>query len=329
MGDIGGTKTRLAIFDQSGSRVQAIGSMVTLASQDFASLGELIKAAQMFDESGCDLACFGVAGPVRDNRSRITNLPWIIDGDRLAQDFGWSDAAVINDLEAVGWGLERLDDTQLELMYAGDPEIRGNQGILAPGTGLGEAFRVWDGARYRTHGSEGSHADFGPGNPREQRLQDWLAQQYGHVSWERVVSGPGLAALHEFMVSQEGRPQPGWLAEAKAEGDAAAAIGDAAVAGTDEVCAEAVQWFCALLGAEAGNQALKVMATGGVFLGGGIPPRLLEPLKAGAFLKRFVDKGRMGHVLEAIPVTVVLDDRVALRGAADFGLWKAGEDPSR
>jgi glucokinase len=253
---------------------------------------------------------------VHENRSHVTNLPWVVDGAEIAAVLGLAHVPIINDLEAVGWGLDYLSGDQLVCLHDGAPEVGGTQGIVAPGTGLGEAFRVWDGRRYLTRASEGSHADFAPNDERECLLQGWLAAQYGHVSWERAVSGPGLRTLHRFIVESEGAEVPDWLEVAMTEGDPSAAIVAAARAGRDAVCMDAVHWFLRLLGAEAGNHALKVMATGGVYLAGGIPPRLADLITGEAFLERFFSKGRMSALMRRMPVYVVMDDRVALLGAA-------------
>lgn len=322
-GDIGGTKTRLAIVlhDSDGVHVQ---TERTLPSADHPGLAEVLDASGLLlDGEPIDAACFGVAGPVRDNRCAVTNLPWVVDGAELAQRLGLARVRILNDLEAVGWGLDHLPPESLLCLHAGDPQPGGNQSVVAPGTGLGEAFRVWDGARYLTCGSEGSHADFAAEDERECMLQGWLAAQHGHVSWERVVSGPGIATLHRFIVENEGGEVPEALAQAMAAGDHSAAIVDAARGG-DEPCRSAVDWFLGLLGAEAGNHALKVMATGGVYLGGGIPPKLADLIATSPFLERFFAKGRMRGLMERMPVEVILDDRIALYGAAACAVDSVG-----
>ena len=315
VGDIGGTKTRLAIVRQREGGVHVDAERV-LPSGEFRDLGELLRASGLLESRDWTGACFGVAGPVIGNRCRVTNLPWVVDGADIAAGLGLKEAHIINDLEAVGRGLDLLPGDRLVCLHEGSAETGGNQSIVAPGTGLGEAFRVWDGRRYLARASEGSHADFAPADERECLLQGWLADRYGHVSWERVVSGPGLQALHRFIVEEEGGGLPDWLENEMRDSDPSAAIVAAAREGRDAACVDAVNWFLGLLGAEAGNQALKLMATGGVYLAGGIPPRLADLLARGPFLERFFAKGRMTELMRRMPVNLVMDDRVALLGAA-------------
>lgn len=319
VGDIGGTKTRLAIVREESAAVY-VETLETHASADYPDLADLISSSGLLAKSGIKAACLGVAGPVRDNRCQVTNLPWVVDAAQLAADLCLPQVAIINDLEAVGWGLDQLADEQLLCLNAGEPDPRGNQSIVAPGTGLGEAFRVWDGRRYLTSASEGSHADFSPSDDRDCDMLRWLAAQHGHVSWERLVSGSGIPVLHRYLVEQQGRPVSGSLATAIAAGDPAAAIVASARVAEDATSVEAVDWFLGLLGAETGNHALKVMASGGVYLAGGIPPKIFDLLKQGPFLDRFFDKGRMSGLMRRMPVHVVLDEQVALLGAAAYGL---------
>lgn len=321
-GDIGGTKTRLAIVGQDADGVH-IEREATLPSAGFSGLEALLDASGLLAARTWDAACFGVAGPVRGNRCKVTNLPWVVDGAALAAPLGLSAVRLINDLEAVGWGLDALPAASLERLHRGDGAPRGNQGIVAPGTGLGEAFRVWHDGRYLTYGSEGSHADFAAADERECLLQGWLAGQYGHVSWERLVSGPGITTLLRFVLENEGGEAAAPLAAALAAGDASAAVVEGAREG-DLLCVDVINWFLGLLGAEAGNHALKVMATGGVFIGGGIPPRLRDLIPASPFLERFFDKGRFRGLMQQIPVHLILDDRVALYGAAACAIDAAG-----
>ena len=315
VGDIGGTKTRVAIVRYHAAVVH-VETEHTLPSGEFGGLDALLLASGLAGDRDWAGACFGVAGPVIGNRCQVTNLPWVVDGADIAAGLGLRQVRIINDLEAVGRGLDHLSADRLVCLHEGSAEPGGTQGIVAPGTGLGEAFRVWDGRRYLTRASEGSHADFAPADERECLLQGWLAARHGHVSWERVVSGPGLQILHRFIVENEGAEVPQWLDIAMRDADPSAAIVAAARDGRDATCADAVSWFLGLLGAEAGNHALKLMATGGVFLAGGIPPKVADLLAGGTFLERFFAKGRMTGLMRRMPVHVVMDDRVALLGAA-------------
>lgn len=318
VGDVGGTKTGLAIVEDANAGVH-VESRCTRASGDYRNLGDLIEASGLLSSGTLDGACIGVAGPVRDNRCEVTNLPWVVDGAELSPFLGVARVEIINDLEAFGWGLDGLAGDQLICLNQGDPVPGGNQGIIAPGTGLGEAFRVWDGCRYLTRASEGSHADFSPSDQRDCDILQWLTKEHGgHVSWERLASGEGIPALYRFLrlqgVTETGNPKL----------DSAAEIVEAARAGKDPESLEAVRWFLGLVGAEAGNHALKVMATGGVFLGGGIPPKMLDFFQDGPFLEGFFHKGRMSDLMRRMPVHLVMEKDTPLLGAAVY--WSARLD---
>ncbi len=248
-------------------------------------------------------------------RARTTNLPWRVEAGSLGRALGVRQTILLNDLEATGYGIGELAPEDLETIAEGDPEAGGNAALIAPGTGLGEAGLYWDGGRHRPFATEGGHADFAAADEVELALRQHLAGD-GHVSWERVLSGPGLLAIHEFLRAYRGSPVPDWLEREMASGDPAAAISRAAEARSCTVCAEAMDRFVRFFGAEAGNLALKVMATGGVFLGGGIPPRIAGRLMESDFLEAFQAKGRMRELMERMPVRLIRNDRAALLGAA-------------
>ncbi len=313
-GDIGGTKTRLATVDVTSSQVHILRE-ASYASRDFATF-ELLLADFLSGAESPAHAAFGVAGPVEGRVVQTTNLPWRIDADALQQQFGFSHCTLLNDLEATAYGLSALHPDDLLTLQAGGVNATGNAAVIAAGTGLGEAGLYWDGQQYQPFATEGGHASFSPGNELEMALLRHLQQQHSHVSWERVVSGMGLLTLHEFLRQYRQVPVPGWLAEEMRHGDAAAAISKAAMAGRDEICSETLHCFVSLYGAEAGNLALKVMSSGGLYLGGGIAPKILPLLTDGVFLEAFLNKGRMRHLLEAMPVKVILNDRAALYGPA-------------
>ena len=321
VGDIGGTHARLALADTAGERVTLLRERI-YPSRDYAGLGPVLQDfLRRFGGDEIHRACIGVAGPVRDNRSQATNLPWLLDGEALAGEAGLAAVTLLNDLEAAAWGLDDLDDSALVTLHGGDPEPRGNQAVIAAGTGLGEAGRVWCADGYRIFASEGSHGDFAPANDLGFSLQQWLAAKYGgHVSWERVVSGPGLVDLHTFLRDAGGRPLPDWLQQAMEENDPAAAIATAAQLEGDPVCVEALELFIRYFGAEAGNHALKLMATGGVYLTGGIAPKISARFAAAGFLDAFWAKGRMRDLLERMPIHLVTDQNLALYGAARCAL---------
>lgn len=314
-GDVGGTKTRLALLEVAAGRLETLRER-SFSSRDYDGLESVIDEFAAEGEMDCSQACFGVAGPVRAGRSQITNLPWIIDEAAVATRFGLRRVKLINDLEANAWGISALGEADFWVLNPGLDDARGNASIIAAGTGLGEAGLYWDGRRHLPFASEGGHADFAPHDELEAALHDYLRRQFGRVSWERVVSGSGLVNLYRFLCRHFGIPVPDWLAREIAAGDAAAAISAAAQEGKDPLCDQALDLFVRLYGAEAGNHALKLMATGGVYVGGGIAPKILPRMKGPGFLQAFLDKGRMRPLLAAMPVRVILNDRTALYGPA-------------
>ena len=318
-GDIGGTKTRLAIINVDGTQLHTEREQ-TYVSRDYAVFEELL--AEFLQGAKIPTrAAFGIAGPVQGRVVLTTNLPWRIDADALQNRFGFEQCTLLNDLEATATGLSALNDEDLLTLHAGAAidtgiPIAGNAAVIAAGTGLGEAGLFWDGQRYHSFATEGGHVSFSPGNDLEIALLRYLQQRHEHVSWERIVSGPGLVNLHGFLCQHRNATLPDWLKDEMQQGDAAAAITAAALNARDELCVESLDWFVRLYGAEASNLALKVMSRGGLYLGGGIAPKILPRLQSGIFLAAFFNKGRMRPVLEAMPVKVILNDRAALYGAA-------------
>jgi glucokinase len=314
-GDIGGTKTRIGLFEVGPDQVRALEEQ-SFASADFDGLGAIVARFLDSRDVTCSAACFGLAGPVTGRRVPITNLPWVVDANALEAATGISSVVLINDLEATAWGVTAMGEDALVTLNPGRPGARGNGAVIAAGTGLGEAGIFWDGREMRPFGCEGGHTSFSPTDERTDRLLLFLRERYGTVSWERVLSGSGLADLYRFMLGETGQPEPDWFVEARRSGDPTPAVSAAGLAGECEVAALTLDLFAHLYGEEAGNLALKLMATGGVWVGGGIAPKILPVLEGGAFLDGFLAKGRMRPLLEAIPVHVVLDDRAALLGAA-------------
>ena len=314
-GDVGGTKTALALFEARGASLVPV-SEAELASREFPGLEAAVaRFLAGGPEVAIEAACFGVAGPVVEGRCAATNLPWELDEPGLAAAIPAGRVRLLNDLAATAHGVLGLPRTVLATLQAGVSRP-GSMALIAPGTGLGEALFVWDGARHVVVGSEGGHADYAPRGELEAELLAALRREHGHVSWERVVSGPGLTALYRFLRARAGAPEPPWLAARLVREDPAAVVTEAALAGEDPVCARALDVFVAALGAEAGNLALKALALGGVFVGGGIAPRIRAKLEDGAFVAAFRDKGRFAPLLASIPVHVVLEPRAALLGAA-------------
>ncbi len=328
-GDIGGTKTNLGIFEvtetNGNSQVYSLYEQ-TWQSGSHASLAAILnlflaEPQVQKQAAAIQYTCFGVAGPVQDNRCQVTNLPWAIDGAQLAKQFGWQKTALLNDLEANAWGIAALKPDDFVELNRGN-STPGNASIIAAGTGLGEAGLFWNGQQHIPFASEGGHSDFSPASKTEYRLSEFLHRKYPeHVSWERIVSGMGLDNIYQFLCHDQNVEPPRWLTEAMDKGDAAAEISMAAQSGKDPLCDQALNWFCYFYGVEAANQALKIMSCGGVFLGGGIAPKIIKQLQSGRFMEGFTRKGRMSHLLEAMPVKVIMNDKTALYGPA---LYAAG-----
>ncbi|HYB72707.1 MAG TPA: glucokinase [Candidatus Sulfotelmatobacter sp.] len=314
-GDIGGTKTALALFDE-GPGPLAPAREATLPSGEFASLE---AAARRFLDAGpavtVTAACFGVAGPVIGGRAVTTNLPWEVEERRLAEAIPAPRVRLLNDLEAAAHGVLLLRPDELETMQAGRSQP-GNSVLIAAGTGLGEAILFWDGRRYSALASEGGHANFAPRNDLEIALLRYLWKEHPHLSYERVLSGPGLFNIYRFLRDGGHAPEEPELRDRMAREDPSAVISEVGLAGGNPLCEKALDLFASIYGAEAGNLALKAMAVGGVFVGGGIAPRIRGKLADGTFLTAFRDKGRFAELLASIPVHLVLNPRAPLLGAA-------------
>ncbi len=317
-GDIGGTKVNLAYFTETGDALTPSVAK-SYSSKQHASLSAIIKqfiqeSPQMIDE-----AAFGIAGPVVNGRCEATNLPWVVDARAIASEFGVKTVGLLNDLEATAYGTLRLQDKDKLQLNTGVAQQHAAIAVIAAGTGLGEGGLVWKGKRYQTLASEGGHSDFAPRSELEMNLLRFLLAKYKRVSNERVVSGMGIVNLYQFFRTQVDYPEPQWLTN-EMSADAAAAISKAALAGKDEACIKAMELFVSLYGAEAGNLALKLLSTSGVFIGGGIAPKILPLLQQATFMDSFTNKGRLSSLMKNMPVYVVLNDKTALLGAAHFAL---------
>lgn len=340
-GDIGGTKTNLALYDWTNDRVVP-ARLESFHSTDYKSLEEILvefltpptpptpldeldteeapheEAAEETPLEPVKLAaaCFGVAGPVIENHSRTTNLPWVVDGPAIAKQFEIPRVQLLNDLEATSYGILWLRPDELEVLNPGTPPRKRQAiAVIAAGTGLGEGILFWDGKSYRPMPSEGGHTDFAPNNDYEIELLRYLRSQYLHVSYERLLSGPGLHAIYEF-IRDTRKNEPTWLAEKIKSGDPGAEIGEAGLKGQAEIAKQALDLFASIYGAEAGNLALKALSLDGVYVAGGIAPKLITKLKDGTFMKAFTNKGRYKRLLSNIPVKVVMNQETALLGAA-------------
>jgi len=314
-GDIGGTHSRLAFFDVANGAFRQVSSSV-FPSRDYRGLDEIVSRFLEDSRLHPEAACFGIAGPVRKGRVEASNLPWIVECEQLASKFKLAHTVLINDLEASAWGIATLEAKDLVPLNPGKARTGENLGVIAAGTGLGEAGMYWDGSHYRILACEGGHADFGPRTELEIELLRYLAARYGHVSYERVLSGPGLVNVFHFLRDTGRGTEPEWVSQEMRSGDPAAAISRAAIEGRCGLCEQALDLFVSVYGAEAGNLALKLMATGGIYIGGGIAPQILPKLSEPRFLESFRGKGRMQPLLEGIPVNVITNDSIALRGAA-------------
>ncbi len=324
-GDIGGTKTHLALYAPDGD-VRAPQLEKRYPSRESGSLGDIVERFMDEGAGRPTRAVFGIAGPVVDNRSETTNLPWEVDARSLGERMGGARVTLVNDLVATARGIDALDAGDFHVLAAGQAHD-GNRALIAAGTGLGEALLPWSGSRWSAMASEGGHADFAPRDPLEDELLRWLRAKYGRVSWERVLSGPGLADLHRFMRdSGRGEEPRAFAARFDAAPDPAVVVTEAALQGGCERARLTVERWIEIYGAEAGNLALKALAVGGVFVGGGIAPRLAPLFEHSRFVPAFTDKGRLRPLMESIPVKVVLDPQTALWGAAALALATAGKD---
>ncbi len=312
-GDIGGTNARLAYFQPRNGDLHLVSESV-FPSREFRDFGEIVCKFLKDSSTHPEIACFGIAGPVRNGRVATSNLPWTIEQARLAQQIHLPATLLINDLEANAWGIGGLSSQDFTALNE-VPHAPGNQAVIAPGTGLGEAGLFWNGKRHEIFACEGGHADFAPQGEVQIELLRFLAQRYGHVSYERILSGPGLVNVYEFLLDRGGEEPQGFAVQLT-RGDAAATISKAALNGTNPLAENALDLWISVYGAEAGNLALKAMATGGIFLSGGISPKILPKLTGPTFMKAFLNKGRLRPLLENIPVQVVTNDKAGLLGAA-------------
>lgn len=326
-GDIGGTNTRLAWVAAGGERL-SVAEEATFPSREYANLEAVLERFLSSRRFPVERACFGVAGPVRHGRVDATNLPWVVDSRSLAKQLGLERVGLINDLEANAYGIVALEAKDFAVLNAGAADAQGNAAILSAGTGLGEAGLYWDGTRHRPFATEGGHATFAPRGALQTELLRHLLTEFQHVSVERVLSGPGLLHTYRFLRDTGHGEEPAWLAEQMAQRDPSAVIAETALKGKNGLCIQALDLFVAIYGAEAGNLALKIMATGGVFVGGGIAPKILPKLRDPMFLDAFSAKGRMKPLLLAMPVRVILNDKTALLGAAHYAALSATVDPA-
>lgn len=322
-GDIGGTKTHLAVYSHEQGPRKAVAEK-QYASSSFSNLESIIQAFMAEFDLPIERAVFGVAGPVVGGQASITNLPWLIRESRLQDVLGIDSVTLLNDLQSIAFSIPYLDQQDLHTLNRAEAVAHGPIAVIAPGTGLGEAYLTWDGSRYLAHASEGGHADFGPTDALEMGLLRYMLQRFDHVSYEKVCSGLGIANLYGYLKDSGYAPEPPWLAAQLVESsDPTPVIVNAGLRHAEQPCelaVETLRLFVSILGAEAGNLALKLMSTGGVYLGGGIPPRILPWLEHTYFMQSFLNKGRFSTVLIRFPVHVILHRNAALFGATCYGL---------
>ena len=320
-GDIGGTSARLGLFESAGGVPRPVAAE-TFDSSKYSDFRDILSAFTGKLGEQPDAAAFAMPGPVEGGVVRTTNLPWEVDAGKLAEQLNLTGVGLLNDLEAVGHSLAVLQPEDLATLNPGKPDAAGNIAIVSAGTGLGEAGCYWDGERHHPFPCEGGHADFAPTDDLQVELLIWLRGRMDHVSCERVVSGPGLVEIHQFLSDTGKYEEPDALARELAGNPDPAHIVRAASEGTSPRCIESLKLFVSIYGAEAGNMALKTMARGGVYLGGGIAPKILDYLKGPEFMRAFAAKGRMRPLLQSMAVRVIVNDKAGLLGAACFAAMR-------
>jgi glucokinase len=314
-GDVGGTKTNLGLF-LKGKRRPLAKAIETYPSRKALNLEQIIEQFLAKHPVSISSACLGIAGPVKNGRCKTTNLPWTVSERKIKNRFGWDKMRLINDLAATAWAVPVLTEREFFALNRQRPARGGNLGLIAPGTGLGMALLVSKDGQYVPVPSEGGHSDFAPQSEAELALWLYLSQRVGHVSVERVLSGPGLFIIYCWLKYTGQAEEPAWLAEKISENDPSRVIAEAALVDEQPLCVKTLDLFVSIFGAAAGNLALTGLTTGGVYLGGGIPPKILPKLKEDIFMKAFTNKGRFRWLLGQIPVRVIMNDKAALLGAA-------------
>ena len=315
-GDVGGTQTRLALFEVDGTDLIPLIEK-NYSSSAFPTFDLIIKDFIAIENFEAGSICIGIAGPVRNGICETTNLPWSIDIQKIARTASIDRAVLINDLVANAWGIQALSTGDFAVINPGQSSTGGNACIISAGTGLGQAGMFWDSIQYRPYASEGGHCGFSATTDQDFRLLKFLQHRYGHVSWERIVSGMGIVNIFEFLINDYGIATPNWFVEHQQQGDPAAAISQHF--SDCKVSAETIKLFTHFYAVETANLALKTMATGGVYIGGGIAPKLLEHLQTPFFYESFIAKGRMSNLLTDMPLKVILNDQTALYGSALCG----------
>lgn len=315
-GDIGATRTRLAAFETEGSRLHCVVEK-TYVSHDYPGLSEILPQFIRSEGIPVHSACFGVAGPVQHGRSKISNLPWTIDSRELAKQLKLNSVVLLNDLEAYAYGIDALESKDFITLSTGSDDAEGNQAVISARTGLGVAGLYWDGFRRHPFPCEGGHADFAPRDEIQVQLLAYLQKKYGRISCERVLSGPGIKNIYDFLRDTERAEEPDWLRQQIATApDPSPVISQLGLEGKAPICAKTISIFVSVFGAETGNCALRYMTTGGIFIGGIIAAKIVAKYNDPVFMQAFLDKGRMESLLKDMPVKIILNDDCGLIGAA-------------
>lgn len=319
--DIGGTKTSLGLFEVKEDTLSLLRDD-TVPSGGSANFEGIVEEFLDSNHVAPSILSVGVAGPVSNNQVKLTNLSWELDGNQLQRQFGIDRAVLINDLEATAYGLAGLGNEDLATIFEyGKPET-GNMAVIAPGTGLGEAGLFWDGSAYRPFATEGGHSDFAPQTALDLELYNHLTDEIDILCWEHVVSGPGIYRIYCFLRDVKGYREPAWLTENfKNDRNSAAVISHAAMRELDATCIKTMELFVSYMAREAASLVLKHKATGGLLLGGGIPPRIYPLLRKAPFREQFIRNSHMLELLEKVPIKVILNSKAALIGAAYFGAY--------
>jgi len=318
-GDIGGTKINLALFTLKNNTLH-LEIKHQFLSRNFKNFNDVIlDFVKLTKTTKITKASLAIAGPIINQTCKTTNLPWEISAKKLQDEFDIKKVILLNDLEATAFGMLHLKDNEFIDLNLNATPIDANKGVIAAGTGLGEAMLYFDAKRYFPIASEGGHSDFAPNNEQQDKLLVWLRKKYTqHISYERILSGSGIFTLYEFLVDCNYAPQPAKIIQADQDEDKSALISECAIEDSDKLCCETLRLFCEIYGAEAGNLALKTLSLGGIFIGGGIAPKILPFMQDGTFMNAFVNKGRFKKLLKNIEVKISLNDETALLGAAYF-----------
>lgn len=329
-GEIGATRTRLAAFQTESNKLQCVVKK-TYLSQEHAGLSEILTSFVMGEGIPVHSACLGVAGPVRAGKSKISNLEWTIDSRALASQLKLNSVGLLNDLEAYAYGVDALESKDFIILSGGIEDAEGNRAVISARTGLGVAGLYWDGFRHHPFACEGGHVDFAPKNELEMDLAQYLRKKYEHVSCERILSGPGIKNIYDFLRDSKKGEEPDWLRDQlNVAKDQPALISQLALEHKAAICEQTLSIFVSVYGSETGNCALNFMATGGVFIGGSIAAKIVPKMQDPLFMKSFLNKGRMQSLLADMPVKIIINDDTGLMGAARYTLiQKAFRTPQR